>query len=106
MFKARFVLFALFLTFWGVLVGLFLPRWIGLGSAPKTYNSATMLQQVQTLSQLVTVKYVLEKVMVVEAPPETMLGQMFAGQNRVLMLAHGIVKAGIDMSKLQQGDVQ
>src|SRR2546428_2800482 len=81
----------------GLGLGVFLPRLAGFGSTPKVYNTVALLQQVQTLSHLVTVKYVLEKVVVLEVPPESALGKMFAGENRVLMLAHGIVKAGIDL---------
>jgi hypothetical protein len=90
----------------GLAAGFLLPRWAGAGAAPKVYNSATIIQQVQTLSELVTVKYVLERVVVLEVPPESMLGQMFAGENRVLMLAHGVVKAGVDLGKLEPGDIE
>jgi hypothetical protein len=83
----------------GLLLGFFLPRWSGFSSAPKIYNTATMLQQVQTLSQLVTVKYVLEKVVVLE-------DVKWLGENRVLMVAHGTVKAGIDLQQLQPADLQ
>src|SRR5436190_5983668 len=75
------------------------PRWIGLASVIKTYNTATVLRQVQTLSQLVTVKYVMEKVVVLE-------DVKWFGENRVLMVAHGIVKAGVDLSQLKPGDVK
>jgi hypothetical protein len=90
----------------GLAAGFLLPRWAGAGQAPRIYNSATIIQQVQTLSELVTVKYVLERVVVLEVPPESMLGQMFAGENRVLMLAHGVVKAGVDLGKLEPGDIE
>ena len=90
----------------GILGGLLLPRLGGLGPATKVYNTPTLLQQVKTLSELVTVQYVLEKVVVLEVPSDSMLGQMFAGENRVLLLAHGIVKAGIDFSQLQPSDLK
>lgn len=84
-------------------VGLWLwssvPRWIGLASVTKTYNTATVLRQVQTLSQLVTVKYVMEKVVVLE-------DVKWFGENRVLLVAHGIVKAGVDFSQLKPEDVK
>src|SRR6267143_7289719 len=73
------------------------PRWIGLASVTKTYNTATVLRQVQTLSQLVTVKYVMEKVVVLE-------DVKWFGENRVLLVAHGIVKAGVDFSQLKPED--
>ena len=75
------------------------PRWIGLASVTKTYNTATVLRQVQTLSQLVTVKYVMEKVVVLE-------DVKWFGENRVLLVAHGIVKAGVDFSQLKPEDVK
>ncbi len=90
----------------GLVFGLRLPRWVGVRSQPKVYSTPTLLQQVKTLSQLVTVQYVLEKVVVLEVPPDSMLGKMFAGENRVLMVAHGIVKGGIDLDRLRPGDLQ
>jgi len=42
----------------------------------------------------------------VEVPPEGVLAQLFAGENRILLLAHGIVKAGIDLGRLAPGDLQ
>ena len=66
---------------------------------PHEENTATVVQQVQTLSDLVTVKYVMEKVVIFE-------DAKWYGENRVLLLAHGIVKAGIDLKRLKPGDVQ
>ena len=88
----------------GLASGVLLRRLAASGPASRTYNTAGMLQQVQTLSQLVSVKYVLEKVVVLEVSPDSVLGQMFAGDSRVLMVAHGIVKAGTDLGKLKPGD--
>jgi hypothetical protein len=82
----------------GVLVGYVFPRLMGRGPAPKILNTATILQQVQTLSQLVTVKYVLEKVVILD-------DVKWYGESRVLMLAHGIVKAGVDLSQVKSGDI-
>lgn len=75
------------------------PGWIGLASVTKSYNTATVLKQVQTLSQLVTVKYVMEKVVVLE-------DVKWFGENRVLLVAHGIVKAGVDFGQLKPEDVK
>ena len=80
--------------FFGVVAHRFLP--LGGGSS---YSSATLLTQVQNLRQLVTVKYVLEKVIVYE-------DAKWYGENRVLLVAHGIVKAGIDLAMLQPGDIE
>jgi Protein of unknown function (DUF4230) len=70
------------------------------------YNTAALLRKVQGLAQLVTVKYVLEKVVVLEDPPQSLLGEMFAGENRVLLVAHGVVKAGVNLDQLKPGDLQ
>ena len=68
-------------------------------------ETATVVEQIQTLSDLVTVKYVVEKAEILESPPSSRLGQFIQGNNRVLLLAHGIVKAGIDLKRLAPGDV-
>lgn len=102
MFKRRvmLLLLALGMIFGvGIFLGVFLPRVLGLTSRTRTYNTATLLRQVQTLSQLVTVEYVMEKVVVAE-------DVKWFGENRVLMVAHGIVKAGIDLSRLEPGDLR
>src|SRR5437016_14162786 len=71
----------------------------GVGAAPRIQNTATILQQVQTLSELVTVKYVLEKVVILE-------DVKWYGENRVLLVAHGIVKAGVDLQEIKPNDVR
>ena len=89
----------------GAWFGLKLTRLLTPVAGVRVENTATVVQQVQTLSDLVTVKYVLEKVEIVNSPPTTTLGQFVQGENRVLLLAHGIVKAGIDLKRLQKEDV-
>ena len=88
----------------GLGLGFFALRWAGMGSGPKFYNTATVLKQVQTLSQLVTVKYVMEKVVVVEDVKTFDVKWLF--ENRVLFVAHGIVKAGVDFERLKPEDVR
>src|SRR6185369_15442034 len=102
MFKRRVILVVLALAIMfgvGIFLGVLLPRVLGLGSGTRMYNTATLLRQVHTLSQLVTVQYVMEKVVVAE-------DVKWFGENRVLMVAHGIVKAGIDLSRLEPGDLK
>jgi hypothetical protein len=82
----------------GVWLGFTVTRWMKLGSGLHQENTATVVQQVQTLSDLVTVKYVLEKVVILE-------DVKWYGENRVLLLAHGIVKAGIDLKRITTDDV-
>ena len=74
-------------------------------SKPHEENTSTVIRQVQSLADLVTVKYVVEKVVILDAPPTSTLGQFVQGDNRVLMLAHGIVKAGINLKNLAPADV-
>jgi hypothetical protein len=73
-------------------------RWLGRGTGLHFGNTATVVKQVQALSDLVTVKYVLEKVVVLE-------DVKWYGESRVLLLAHGVVKAGIDLKRLTPEDV-
>ena len=87
----------------GVYAGLTVARWKS--GALRVANTATVIQQVQTLSDLVTVKYVMQKVEYVSSPPASMLGKFVQGENKVLLLAEGIVKAGIDLKKIKPDDV-
>ncbi len=67
---------------------------------PREENTSAVIRQVQSLADLVTVKYVIEKVVILDAPPTSTLGQLVQGDNRILLLAHGVVKAGIDLKHL------
>jgi Protein of unknown function (DUF4230) len=90
----------------GIVLGVRMGRLGGLGPTPKIYSTPVLLKEVQTLSELVTVKYVLEKVEGLEVPSQTVLGQALRSENRVLLLAHGIVTAGVDLKRLQANDLQ
>lgn len=83
----------------GLWLGAMVLRTVGLGGGLKFYNTATVLQQVQTLSQLVTVKYVMEKVVVLE-------DVKWFGESRVLLVAHGVVKAGVDFDQMKPEDLR
>ena len=61
-------------------------------------DTTTVVHEVQSLSELVTVKYVLNKVVVLE-------DVKWYGENRVLLLAQGVVKAGMDLKRLKSADV-
>lgn len=83
----------------GLALGLGVARWLawrGVSGPPPT---TAVVQQVQTLSQLVTVRYVIEKVVVQE-------DVKWFGENRVLLVAHGVVKAGINLEELNEGDLE
>jgi hypothetical protein len=82
----------------GIWLGFTVTRWVKSGGGLREENTATVVTQVQTLSDLVTVKYVLEKVVILE-------DAKWYGENRVLLLAHGVVKAGIDLKKIGPDDV-
>lgn len=83
----------------GVSAGLFLTRYLPLSPAKSPIPTTAVLRQIQTLSQLVTVRYVIEKVVVEE-------DVKWFGENRVLLVAHGVVKAGVDLERLQPEDVE
>lgn len=89
---------ALAVLFFGIYLGFIISRWLKTGSGLRFENTATVVEQVQTLSDLVTVKYVLEKVVILE-------DVKWYGENRVLLLAHGIVKAGIDLKRVTPDNV-
>jgi hypothetical protein len=95
-----------FVFFFGLLAGLLFLRYSNANQASQIRNTSTLLKQIQTISELSTVKYVFEKLVILEAPPETTLGQLFAGENRVMLVAHGIVKGGIDFQKLGTNDLK
>ncbi len=90
----------------GLLFGVLLPRWAGFRPAPRVYNTTTILKQIQTLSELVTVKYVMEKVEILEDPPQGLVAFVPGTTGRVILVAHGIVKAGVDLSQLRPGDLE
>jgi hypothetical protein len=90
----------------GLLLGLALPRWMGGGTGPKVYNTAVILKQVQTLSELVTIKYVMEKIEVLEDPSQNVLRQFLPDNTRVILVAHGVVKAGVDLGQMKPGDMR
>jgi len=90
----------------GLLFGFFARRLAGSGSGGASYNTAVLLREVQTLSQLVTVKYVMEKVVIQDDPPQNPVRALFWDQTRVIIVAHGIVKAGVDLGKLAPGDLK
>lgn len=91
----------------GMVIGVFLRHIAGFMSSPRTvYNTSAILQQVQTLSELVTVKYVMEKVVIEEDPPQNTIRRLLPDETRVILVAHGIVKAGVDFSKMKPEDLR
>ena len=73
-------------------------RWLNRGANRFFWNTTSVVHEVQSLSDLVTVKYVMDKVVVLE-------DVKWYGESRVLLLAQGVVKAGIDLKRLKPEDV-
>lgn len=67
-------------------------------------DQSAIVQRVQRLQRLESVKYTLEKVVTGERQSR-FLPQSIAGE-RLLMIVHGEVFAGVDLSKLKSSDVQ
>ncbi len=67
--------------------------------------TSTVLQQIHTLSELVSVQYTLEKVVIFE-DPKYWGGLIPLGDNRLILLAHGVVKAGVNLGRVQPEDVR
>ncbi len=82
----------------GLIFGIFSYRWLAPQSG-RIFNTATLLKKVQTLSQFVSVKYNLEKVVVLD-------DVKWYGDSHVVLVAHGVVKAAIDLDQLGPKDVQ
>jgi hypothetical protein len=92
----------------GLLLGIWFQHWAAPSSAPRIYNTSVILRQVQTLSQLVTVKYVMEKIEILEDPSQNPLRYLWPtyDNTRVILVAHGIVKAGVDLAALGPDDLR
>jgi len=82
----------------GLFLGLMAYRWFAPG-AGGFLNTATVVKKVQTLSEFTTVRYTLEKVVVFE-------DAKWYGDSRVLLVAHGVVKAGINLDQLDTKDIR
>jgi hypothetical protein len=104
--RATLILLTVALFFIGIFIGFRVQRFLHPGGATRMFDTPVLLQQVQTLSDLVTVKYVVEKVEVWDDPPSGVLTQFVAGDNRLLLLAQGVVKAGVDLGKLKPDDLK
>jgi len=65
-------------------------------------DPVTIINQVQALARLETIRYTIEKVITAETN-QGVLAPLFG--DRLLFVAHGYVIAGIDMSKIKPGDL-
>ena len=66
-------------------------------------DPATYITQVQSLARLETIQYSIEKVITAEIGQGT-FGFLYG--DKLLLVAHGTVIAGIDMGKMNAGDLQ
>jgi hypothetical protein len=66
-------------------------------------DPVTYINEIRALARLETIQYSVEKVITAEIGQGTF---GFAFGDRLLFVAHGIVIAGIDMEKLQPGDMR
>jgi hypothetical protein len=97
--RAVIVLLAVALFGLGIYCGVKLSPRFGPGSGIKVRTSVSLLQRVQTLSELVTVKYVIQQA-------ERLQDVKWYGENDIVILAYGIVKAGIDFRRMKPEDLQ
>jgi hypothetical protein len=66
-------------------------------------DPVTIIHEVRSLARLETVQYTVEKVITAETG-QGPLGFLFG--DKLLLVAHGVVIAGIDLEKLQTGDIR
>lgn len=79
--------------------------WLGnklsalLGHERKIYSSAGLLEQVKPLAQLATIQYIVQKYV-------EQVDSKWYGDNKVMLLAQGVVIAGIDLKQLEDKDIE
>jgi hypothetical protein len=66
-------------------------------------DPVTIIHEVQSLARLETIQYTVEKVITAEAGQEI---SAFLFGDRLLFVAHGIVIAGVDLSKISSNDLE
>jgi Protein of unknown function (DUF4230) len=89
-----------------VSVGLGLLRWTGMFRGAATVfnvNQPTVVRQIQQLQRLETVNYTMDKIISGEHD-NPYLPKFLAG-DRLLLVVHGEVIAGVDLGKVQPGDI-
>lgn len=83
----------------GAILGVIFGRMLPQASFPQIGNTTTVIKQIQSLNELSTVRYTLEKVVILE-------DVKWYGGNRVVLVASGVVKAGVDLGKLSENDIR
>ncbi|HIK38577.1 MAG: DUF4230 domain-containing protein [Geminocystis sp.] len=87
-------------TFWHNLVSTFTPTVV----TPAITDSYSLLQQIRSVGHLVTTVFSMETI--VPASSQRVIGKWVIGETKLLYLARGEVKAGIDLSQLQPQHLQ
>lgn len=72
-------------------------------SAPQVDIRTVVIQQIQGVSELTTAVFVMEAV--VPAEQDLLLGKFTVGTTKLLYIARGEVRAGIDLAKLEPKDI-
>ena len=83
----------------GAILGVIFGRMVLPGALPQIGITSTVIKQIQSLNELSTVRYTLEKVVILE-------DVKWYGGNRVVLVASGVVKAGMDLGKMSEKDIQ
>ena len=73
------------------------------GAGPAIPNQPTVVRQIQQLQRLETVRYTMDKIISGERGSAYL--PKFLVSDRLLLVVHGEVIAGVDLSKLQPSDV-
>ena len=71
---------------------------------PKIENSAIIVQQIQDIQELATTKQTLETIVPVSA--DRKLGDIPVATTRLLYVARGEIKAGVDLNELTDSDIK
>lgn len=101
----KYILFAIgFLAVLGVLFYIF--TLIKQSQQPYTYSmsSQTVIKELRSLNRLETASYTIEKVIDAGTSGNTL--QEFIYGDRILLIAHGQIIAGIDLAKLEEKDIE
>jgi hypothetical protein len=72
--------------------------------APKVDVRSVVIQQIRDASELTTAVFTMEAV--VPTSQDWAMGNVIVGKTRLLYIAYGEVRAGVDLSKLKVEDVQ
>ncbi len=73
------------------------------GQVHISFDQPTVIRQIQALQRLETVSYTMDKI--ISGERENPVLPKFMAGDRLLLVVHGEAIAGVDLSKLQPGDV-